>query len=125
MKQNSPKILIIDNDESLTEAISIRMNAHGFNCETASCGAQGVARFQEDEFDAVLTDLNMPSGNGVSVIRSIRSVSDVPVLVITGFESAFADELDDFGNISVIRKPFDIETIIDDIEVAINMGQFG
>lgn len=120
---SSANILIIDNDEYLVEAISLRLTNEGFNCYTASSGAQGVSMFNELAFDAVLTDLNMPAGDGVSVIRQIRKTSNVPVLVVTGFESAFAEDLGAFEHVSVMRKPFEIDALIDELDLAIGLSQ--
>lgn len=88
MNESLRKLLIVDNDEGLVEALSLRLSDAGFDCLTARSGSQGISLFHEGSFDAVLTDLNMPSGDGTSLIRGIRATSDVPVIVITGFESA-------------------------------------
>jgi len=120
---SSANILIIDNDELLVEAILIRLTSEGYTCYTANSGAQGVSMFSELTFDAVLTDLNMPSGDGVSVIREIRKSSNVPVLVLTGFESDFGDDLETFEHVSVINKPFEIDALIDELDLAIGLSE--
>ncbi len=116
-------ILIIDNDDAVVEALSIRLSNEGFVCYTANSGSQGLSLFGDIEFDAVLTDLNMPSGDGVTVIESIRATSSVPILVVTGFESAYASSIAEFENLYIIKKPFAIESLVDELDIAISMTQ--
>lgn len=122
MNPVNPNVLIIDNDDAVVEALSIRLSNEDFTCYSANSGAQGIALFSDMEFHAVLTDLNMPSGDGVSVIESIRKTSDVPVLVITGFEADYTAQLKEYDNVFIIQKPFDLETLIDELEIAIGMS---
>ncbi len=120
---SSANILIIDNDEYLVEAISLRLTNEGFACYTANSGALGISMFNDLAFDAVLAGLNMPAGDGVSVIRQIRKTSHVPVIVLTGFESEFGDDLESFEHLSVMSKPFEIDALIDELDLAIGMSE--
>ncbi|MBO6513301.1 MAG: response regulator [Phycisphaerales bacterium] len=122
MSELPRRVLIVDNDEGLVEALSIRLSDAGFDCTTASSGSQGISLFQDDWFDVVLTDLNMPSGDGLSLIRGIRSSSELPVVVMTGFESSYSEELQEYGQVFLVRKPFEIDSLIDEIEIAIGLS---
>lgn len=122
MSTTPPRILIIDNDEGMVEALSIRLESEGYACLTAQSGSQGLALFSEVEFDAVITDLNMPSGDGVLVTEKIRKVSNVPVVVITGFEASYADQLADIENVTLLQKPFDMITLLDELDIAITLS---
>lgn len=121
MTRIKPLILIIDNDESLLEALEIRLSNEGFGCVTASCGMQGISLFHEADFTAIITDMNMPGGDGISVIENIRKTSDIPLIVMTGFESAYTEQLSRVSNIYLMQKPFDIETLLDELDIAIEM----
>ena len=122
MSTTPPRILIIDNDEGMVEALSIRLESEGYACLTAQSGSQGLALFSEVEFDAVIPDLNMPSGDGVLVTEKIRKVSNVPVVVITGFEASYADQLADIENVTLLQKPFDMITLLDELDIAITLS---
>ena len=122
MTDSPTSILIIDNDEALSEALAIRLEASGYACISAVSGMQGLSLFSERDFDAVITDLNMPNGSGIDVCESIRGMSNVPILVITGFESDFSSKLDQLSNVSVIRKPFEFDEIQDEIEILLELG---
>ncbi|MFK7758432.1 MAG: response regulator [Phycisphaerales bacterium] len=116
------RVLIIDNDEGLAEALTIRLESEGFSCISANSGAQGLAVFENSTVDVVLTDMNMPGGNGIVVIENIRKTSSVPILVMTGFESEFAEQFEGIEGISVVSKPFNIETLIDEIEISVSLA---
>jgi DNA-binding response OmpR family regulator len=108
-----PRLLIIDNDPGLLEAIHARLEATGYECSCAHTGAQGLALFQEQRFDLVVTDLNMPNGDGMSVITRIRERDErVPIVVVTGFKDAYRRSLRNVKDITTIRKPFDSQDLV-------------
>lgn len=108
-----PTILIIDNDDGLVSVIEARLESCGYTCITAKSGAQGIAAFREQAIDLVITDINMPAGNGVTLINALRHTSTVPVIVVTGFRDQFRHELRAFRDVTVIEKPFDGNDLID------------
>ncbi len=103
--EKKPKILIVDDEEELLEAISIRLSAEGFECVTASNGEDGFSRFEESEIDLVITDIVMPMSDGFSMVEWIRQVSDIPVIVITGYDRCREPFLSDFPEIKCLGKP--------------------
>lgn len=112
-------ILIIDNDEAMVEVLSARLEHAGYRCVKARSGAQGLAEFREDNFDLVITDLNMPSGDGVEVARSIRRTSEVPIIVVTGFSEHYRYEVRTINDVTILRKPFRTVELINLIEATV------
>jgi len=100
-------ILIVDDDSSLTQALSVRLGHEGYRCVTAGNAAEGVAEFDRGGIDLVITDLNMPGGDGVDLLESMRKVGTVPLIVITGFKDDFKRRLRSVENVIVLRKPFE------------------
>jgi DNA-binding response OmpR family regulator len=121
MTMLKPRLLLIDNDDALLEALSIRLSNEGYECITANSGSQGLSLFNETDYVAVITDLNMPGGDGIAVCESIRASSDVPLIIMTGFESSYADPLSELSNIYLMHKPFDISALLDELDIAIEM----
>ncbi len=115
-------ILIIDNDEYLSQALAIRLEDNGYDCTIAACGRQGISLFQSHPYDVVITDLNMPNGSGIDVCRSIRKIRDTPILVITGYEPHYGNEIAEFRGISVITKPFELDEVLDELDILIELG---
>lgn len=113
-------ILIIDNDEALLALLQRRLGGFGYGCDTAVSGGQGLAGFDPARHELVVTDLNMPGGDGVELARTIREISDVPIVVVTGYRAAFRNRVRRIPGVTVIEKPFDLNDLVDliDTEVA-------
>jgi DNA-binding response OmpR family regulator len=118
---NAGRLLIIDNDDSLVRVLERRLEPLGFVCDTANCGRQGIASFDPSRHDLVITDLNMPSGDGVELARTIRSRSDVPIVVITGYREAFRTRVRAVPGVTVVEKPFDLNDLVDLVDTEVTM----
>ncbi len=82
----APAILVIEDNARDQALIVESLTFAGYSVETASSGAQAIARCQERPFDAITLDLLLPDTTGLEVLRAIRSGAlnrDVPVIVIT------------------------------------------
>ncbi|MEZ6235735.1 MAG: response regulator [Phycisphaerales bacterium] len=116
MPSRTPTILIIDNDDGLVAALRVRLESMGYRCRGASTGAQGIAAFLEHDVDLVISDLNMPGGDGVGLARNVRARSDVPIIIITGFRDEFRRELRAIPRVTTLQKPFAFEALRDLVE---------
>ena len=103
------KILIVDDDPDLLEAVGLGMQLQwpGAEVVTAEDGEQGLQVFFEQTPDVVLLDVSLPRLDGFEVLRRIRAVSDTPVLMLT----ARGEELDkvrglEIGADDYVTKPF-------------------
>ena len=121
--QRTPTILLIDNDESLLAAMTTRFEHMGYHCITAQTGAQGIGEFQSGNIDLVITDMNMPTLDGMGVIKKIREHAETPIIVVTGFKQAYAHELRDCPNIQIMEKPFHNQALIDAAETELYLHQ--
>ncbi len=103
------KILVVDDDKNIVEAISIGFQLQWQDVEiiTAADGEKGLTAFYDHIPDVVLLDVMMPYKDGFSVLKEIRQSSDVPVIMLT----ARGDELDkvkglELGADDYLTKPF-------------------
>ena len=119
------RILIIDNDEDLARAIATRLSHLGYVCVTAASGTQGLSIFQDGDVDLVITDLNMPCADGIEVLESIRRSSDVPAIVVTGFNDEYRDRLRRIRGVTRMVKPFDSEALVDLVELELGWVHAG
>ena len=117
MSKNSPRILVVDNDEGMVAAITTRLEHEGYECVTAMTGSQGYIAVTQQHFDLIVSDLNMPMGDGITFAKRVREESLVPIIFVTGFEQEFLSELKGIANISVLKKPFHPSQLIDTIEI--------
>jgi len=103
------KILVIDDDPNIVEAITLSFQLQWQECQviTAGDGRSGLDLFFEEQPDVVILDVAMPELNGFDVLRRLRQVSDVPVIML----SARGEEMDkvkglELGADDYVTKPF-------------------
>ena len=108
-------ILIIDDDELLSNLISMVLTAKGFNCVQANSGLKGFEVLENLEPDLILLDLRMPIMDGLSFLEQFRHhpQSSVPVLVVSGTD---LEDTRDFvrlaGAAGQLVKPVAVPTLI-------------
>ena len=119
---HTPTILLIDNDEGVLAAMRTRLESLGYACETATSGAQGISLFQAGGVDLVITDLNMPAGDGVALAQSIRAIAETPIIVVTGFHREYARDLRTIQNLSILQKPFRTDELVELVEAELVMA---
>ena len=82
------KVLFIDDDIAVCDAVRALLNQHGFDVVCATPGAAALVSRESDEFDAVVSDLNMPGMNGLELCRRARARwPSLPVVLVTAFGS--------------------------------------
>ena len=77
------RLLLVEDDASIREIVSIGLTTAGFRLVTATDGSDGLARARTGGFDAVILDVMLPSMDGFEVCREIRKLSRVPVVMLT------------------------------------------
>ncbi len=82
------RVLVIDDDTTITEVVSLLLKSHGFEAITANDGETGTRMVREHRPDLVVLDLTMPGMDGWEVCRRVRAFSSVPILIL----SAVADQ---------------------------------
>lgn len=78
------RILLVDDSEELRELVCELLNREGFGCvDTAACVRETEKYFLEKEPDLLILDINLPDGDGFTLLQRIRTLSDVPVLCLS------------------------------------------
>jgi DNA-binding NtrC family response regulator len=107
------RVLIVDDDQSECELLDMALGRRGFQTSWRTAGDAALALLAAEEFDVILTDLNMPRLNGVELCKRVAaSQPDVPVIVVTAFgslDTAVASMR--AGAYDFITKPFEMEMI--------------
>lgn len=83
---NNITALVVDDSESMRQVITMTLKHAGYNTIEAPDGAQALALAKSQNFDIVLTDINMPIMNGVTLIEQLRTLpkyKSTPILTIT------------------------------------------
>src|ERR1700741_3576175 len=109
MPDRAPRILLVDDEQSIQTLLSYPLQKDGYEVVRASDGREALARFSEQPFDLVVLDVMMPKLDGLEVCRRLRARSTVPIIMLT----AKAEEIDkvlglELGADDYITKPFSL-----------------
>src|SRR5512147_1428433 len=104
-------ILIVDDSASIRQTVKIALNGQGHTVSEAADGAEGLQRAAGAQFELVVTDLNMPEMDGLTMIRELRTkpaYTGVPILFLTTeSDAALKQQAKAAGATGWITKPFD------------------
>ncbi|MEQ1681132.1 MAG: sigma-54 dependent transcriptional regulator [Nitrospira sp.] len=107
------KILVIDDEQSLRDVLSIMLKRAGYAVTSAMDGEEAIELLNKEIFDLVITDLRMPKIDGMEVLKAVKSASpETVVLIITAFASAdSAVEAMKQGAYDYLTKPFQVDEV--------------
>ena len=106
-------ILIVDDEQSYRQLLSLVFEGDGHNIRTATNGREALALLHEEPADVVISDVRMPDMDGIEMLSSVReSQPDLGVVLMTAFASVeTAREAFKLGADDFIQKPFDVEEL--------------
>ena len=100
------RILLAEDHPVSAMVVSRALLAAGWQVDSVNSGAEAIARVKLGGYQAVLTDIHMPDGNGFEVAKAVRAVSDLPVLAITAdISPEHKARCQQIGFDGVIEKP--------------------
>ena len=123
MTRESPRILLVEDERTLREALADALAGDGFTVEQAADGVAGLTAFRAKEPDLVLLDLMLPEMNGIEICRAIRSNSKVPIIMVTA-KAAETDRIAglDLGADDYVTKPFSARELSARIRAVLRRG---
>lgn len=101
----SLRVLVVDDDEAVREAVCDVVTMLGYTAEPASDAGEALGRFRPGRYGLVVTDLAMPTMNGLQLARRLRALE--PTLPITIFSATppSMDASGDVAGLTIARKP--------------------
>jgi two-component system response regulator RegX3 len=107
------RVLVIDDEPSFTEALSLSLKREGFEVDTADDGVSALSAIARKLPDLVLLDVMLPGMSGVDVCREIRKTSTVPIIMVT----ARGEEIDavvalEVGADDYVTKPYRLRELV-------------
>jgi two-component system response regulator RegX3 len=107
------RILVVEDEESFSDALGYMLRKEGFEVATAGTGPDGVAEYDRGGADLVLLDLMLPGLSGIEVCRQLRQRSDVPVIMLTA-KDAEVDKVVglEIGADDYVTKPFSARELV-------------
>jgi len=114
------RILIVEDEVKIARFLELELNYEGYETQKSHDGRMGLEAFKEGKFDLVLLDIMLPSMSGIEVLRRIRTISEVPVIMLTAKDQTI-DKVTglDLGADDYVTKPFEIEELLARIRVAL------
>jgi two-component system, OmpR family, response regulator len=115
-------VLLVDDDPCVRSLLVALMMRDGLAHETACDGAEAIARLRRRDYGAVVLDLMLPERNGFEVLRFLKAERPhmlERVVVITAAAESTLRDFDDRRHVAaVLRKPFDIDDLLDAVRRA-------
>ncbi len=117
------KILIVEDESSLAEPLSFLLRKEGFQTVIADDGLKAIDLFQAEHPDLILLDLMLPGLSGTDVCKKIRTVSMVPIIMLTAKD----DEVDkviglELGADDYVTKPYSGRELVARIKAVLRRG---
>lgn len=119
------RVLAVDDSATVRQVVQSTLENAGYQVVLAQDGAKalGVLNQEEDRFDMVLTDLNMPNLNGIELIREIRATPHhrfIPVLMLTSEDQADLKKAGKLAGASCwLNKPFKPENLLSIVKMVL------
>ena len=115
------RVLVVDDERSMQEFLEIFLRSEGFGAATAGDLDSAMLQLESDDFDVVITDIQMPGGTGLDLLRKVQDLSpETVVIVMTAYASTeTAISAMKEGAYDYITKPFKVDEIRAVIEKAL------
>jgi DNA-binding NtrC family response regulator len=117
-----PKVLVVDDEPRLRKALSLQLEASGYDAETAEDGRAAMDLIASNSFDCVISDLRMPNLSGEELLGEIQKVNpSLPVIMLTAHGTVqSAVKAMQEGAVDFIPKPYELEDILKALKRAID-----
>ena len=111
---NASRILVVEDDSALSQALTDTLMLSGYEVETATDGEQALATLDRSQVDMVLTDVQMRPMDGRALLRNLRArFHELPVLVMTAYGTVEqAVEAMKLGAVDYLAKPFEVDDLL-------------
>ncbi|KMY67469.1 chemotaxis protein CheY [Desulfocarbo indianensis] len=111
-------VLIVDDDKELLETVGERLRNRDIFVDTASNGAEALAKIAAHTFDAIVLDLMMPELDGMETLkRALKKKPDLQIILLTGHASVqHGVEAMREGALDFMEKPADLDVLVEKIK---------
>ena len=113
-------ILVVDDEPQITRVLKTTLSSHGYGIRTAADGDEALQMMKEGSPDLLITDLRMPSMDGLELCRQVRATSQIPIIVLSvrGEERTKVEALD-AGADDYVTKPFSTNELLARVRAAL------
>jgi len=109
---NKTKILLVEDDELASELIYTFLNECGFEVKPVFTATDSIAYVQQEHYDLIILDINLPDFNGFEVLKSIRNKISSPIIITSAYSDTESKVLSfKYGASDYMVKPLDLEEL--------------
>jgi len=109
----SERILVVDDEPAILDAVSYALRASGFDVDTFADGESALEAASATPFDVLVLDVRLPGLSGIEICRRLRESSDVPILILTAMDAEVDRVLGlEAGADDYVTKPFSIAELV-------------
>lgn len=118
MQPSDINLLVVDDEQMILENISALFSNFGFQVDCATSGNIALDMISKKDYNVVFTDIRMPDGNGIELVKSIKSKygNKISVLFMSGFSDLQNEEVYHIGAEGKFSKPFNTQAVRGAIE---------
>jgi two-component system KDP operon response regulator KdpE len=119
-------ILVVDDEAPMRKLLSSNLRASGYAVRAAADGTEALKALQDQPFDLLLLDLNLPGPNGLQLLEALRREAQTPVLIVSG-RARERDTVQalDVGADDYLRKPFGVAELVARVKALLRRGTRG
>ena len=119
------KALVVDDDKVTLELLTYQLTSEGFETLAADNGTTGLEYVKDNDFDIILTDLNLPDISGIEMVKRSKEISpQTEIIMVTGFGSTEkAIEATKAGAFHYVEKPVDFDELFLLVQKAVERKQ--
>jgi DNA-binding response OmpR family regulator len=120
------KIMVVDDDPDLRQALSLRLRANQFDTINVCDGYSAIAMAQKEKPHLIILDLGLPAGDGFAVLKNLQqypALAGIPVIVLTARDPEANEKRTlDAGATAFFQKPADNEELLGVIRACLQTG---
>lgn len=112
------KLLLVEDDSLMLEVLKELLSDSGVSVDTSVNGAEGFQKFSENNYDLIISDIQMPVLNGVEFLKKVRSKDSrsPKFMLLTGYSTYKNEEVFKLGANSLMNKPFEFDDLINEVQ---------
>jgi DNA-binding NtrC family response regulator len=114
------KVLLVDDEQDFVEALAERMEARGMNVNSITSAREALKAVEEETYDAIVLDLQMPEMDGLEVLEAIKEKNpDLQIILLTGHATVEKGvQAMKLGAMDLMEKPADLKALTEKIQQA-------